>query len=169
MGRMSTKENKNIYHLAREKLQLSREKASELLGTIQPERIERIESEKAFPYPDEVLIIAEKYREPTLCNYYCSTQCPIGQRYVPMVSVKDLSQIVLEMLASLNMVRKNQDRLIEIAADGKIDHNELKDFISIQKELEHISITVETLRLWSEQMIANGMIDIDLYNALKEI
>ena len=40
MGRTSTKENKNSYQLAREELGLTREKASELLETIAPERIE---------------------------------------------------------------------------------------------------------------------------------
>lgn len=42
MGRTSTKENKNSYQLAREELGLTREKASELLETIAPERIEKI-------------------------------------------------------------------------------------------------------------------------------
>ena len=45
MGRSSTRENKTRYQLAREELGLSREKASELLETIAPERIEKIESE----------------------------------------------------------------------------------------------------------------------------
>lgn len=45
MGRSSTRENKTRYQLTREELGLSREKASELLETIAPERIEKIESE----------------------------------------------------------------------------------------------------------------------------
>lgn len=167
MGRVSTKENKNIYQITREELSLSREKAGELLATISPERIEKIESEKVIPYPEDVLVMAEGYKMPTLCNYYCANQCPIGRQYVPEIQVKDLAQIVLEMLASLNSVNKKQERLIEITADGKIGQDELEDFIHIQKELEHISITVETLQLWSEQMLANGTIDIDRYNALK--
>lgn len=167
MGRVSTKENKNIYQITREELSLSREKASELLATISPERIEKIESEKVIPYPEDVLAMAEGYKMPTLCNYYCANQCPIGQQYVPEIQVKDLAQIVLEMLASLNSVNRKQERLIEITADGKIGQDELEDFIHIQKELEQISITVETLQLWSEQMLANGIIDIDRYNAIK--
>lgn len=70
MGRASIKENKTPYHLAREALGLSREKASELLETIMPERIERIEGEKSLPRADEVLIMAAKYKKPELCNYY---------------------------------------------------------------------------------------------------
>ena len=165
MGRVSTKENKNRYQTIREELGLSRERASELLESITPERIEKIESEKTLPYPDEVLIMAEKYKRPSLCNYFCSHQCPIGQEYVPEVEIKELSSIVLEMLASLNSVNKRKDRLIEITADGKIDTDEIDDFIFIQDELERISITVETLQLWAEKMLANGIIDSEEYYA----
>ena len=167
MARVSTKENKNIYHRTRESLQLTREAASELLESITPERIEKIENERSLPHPDEVLVMAEKYKQPSLCNFYCANQCPIGQQYVPEVTIKDLSQIVLEMLASLNSMNKQKDRLIEITADGKITGDELEDFIYIQEELERISIAVETLQLWSERMLATGMIDAEQYNSHK--
>ena len=139
MGRASTKENKNIYQTTREALRLTRETASELLETIPPERIEKIENERSLPHPDEVLTMAEKYKQPDLCNYYCANQCPIGQEYVPEVKIKDLSQIVLEMLASLNSMNRRKDRLIEITADGVISDDELEDFIRIREELERIS------------------------------
>ncbi len=167
MGRASTRENKNKYQLIREELGLSREKASELLETIMPERIEKIESGKSLPRPDEVITMAEKYKRPSLCNYYCSNQCPIGQQYVPEVKIKELSSIVLEMLASLNSVNKKKDRLIEITADGKIDADEIDDFIYIQQELERISITVEAMQLWAERMLADGVIDAEAYNEKK--
>lgn len=167
MGRASIKENKNKYQLIREELGLSREKASELLEVISPERLEKIENERSEPHPDEVLLMSQKYRKPSLCNHYCSNQCPIGQQYVPEVQVKELSSIVLEMLASLNAAHRQKDRLIEIAADGRISGDEIDDFIFIQNELERISITVETLQLWAEKMLANGVIDPQQYNARK--
>lgn len=167
MGRASTKENKNIYQTTRESLDLSREKASELLETIPPERIEKIENEKSMPHPDEVLAMSKGYKKPSLCNYYCSNQCPIGKEYVPQIEVKELSAIVLEMLASLNSVNNKKDRLIEIAADGKIDADEIDDFIYIQEELERISITVETLQLWAEKMLANNVIDAEEFRKRK--
>ena len=163
MGRASTKSNKNRYQLVREELGLSREKASELLEAVTPERIEKIENERSLPHPDEVLTMAEKYKQPDLCNYYCANQCPIGQEYVPEVQIKDLSQIVLEMLASLNSMNRRKDRLIEITADGVISDDELEDFIRIREELERISIAVETLQLWSERMLATGVINAELY------
>ena len=168
MARVSTKENKNIYHRTRESLQLTREAASELLESITPERIEKIENERSLPHPDEVLVMAEKYKQPSLCNFYCANQCPIGQQYVPEVTVKDLSQIVLEMLASLNSMNKQKERLIEITVDGEVSEDELKDFIYIQEELERISIAVETLQLWSERMLATGKIDPELYRKYRE-
>ena len=167
MGRASTKENKNKYQLIREELGLSREKASELLEVIPPERIEKIENEKSMPHPDEVLAMSKGYKKPSLCNYYCSNQCPIGKEYVPEIEIKELAPIVLEMLASLNSVNSKKDRLIEITADGKIDNNEIDDFIYIQEELERISITVETLQLWSEKMLANNIIDAEEYKKRK--
>ena len=168
MGRASTKENKNIYQITREALELSREKASELLETIPPERIEKIENEKSMPHPDEVLAMSKGYKKPSLCNYYCSNQCPIGQEYVPEIKIKELSSIVLEMLAALNSVNNKKERLIEITADGKIDNDEIDDFIHIQNELEKISITVETLQLWAEKMLANNVIDVEEYQKRKE-
>lgn len=165
MARVSTKKNKNIYHTTREELHLTRETASELLEIISPERIEKIENERSLPNPDEVLLMAEKYQAPGLCNYYCAKQCPIGQQYVPEIKIKDLSQIILEMLASLNAMNKKKERLIEITADGRISSDELEDFIRIQEELERISITVETLQLWSEKMLATGVIDPEQYRA----
>lgn len=167
MARASTRENKNIYQRTREGLQLTREAAGELLEAITPERIERIESERSLPHPDEVLLMAEKYRQPSLCNHYCANQCPIGQEYVPEIKIKDLSQIVLEMLASLNAMGKRKDRLIEITADGVVAEDELEDFVFIQEELERISITVETLQLWAEQMLATGVIDRERYEAYR--
>ena len=168
MGRASTRENKNRYQLAREELGLSREKAADLLEVIPAERIEKIENERSCPHPDEVLTMSQKYKKPSLCNYYCSNQCPIGEQYVPEIKIKELSSIVIEMLASLNSVNKTRDRLIEIAADGMVSNEEIEDFIKIQEELERISITVETLQLWAEKMLAKGIIDPEAYRAKKK-
>ena len=167
MARVSSKKDKNIYQQTRENLDLSREGASELLEWISPERIERIENEKSNPNPDEVLQMANKYRLPRLCNYYCANQCPIGQEYVPEIKTKELSQIILEMLASLNSMNKKRERLIDITADGSISGDEIEDFVHIQEELERISVTVETLQLWSERMLANGVIDEEKYREYK--
>lgn len=168
MGRASTKKNKNRYHLAREELGLTRDEAAELLKDISADRIEKIENERIDPQPYDVLVMSKGYKKPSLCNYYCSHECHIGKQYVPEVQVKDLHTIVVEMLAALNAAGKQKDRLIEITVDGKISGDEVDDFIFIQEELERISLTVETLQLWAEKMLATGMIDPVAYNARKK-
>lgn len=112
MARRSTRENKNLYQTTREGLGLTREEASGLLETLSPERIEKIESERSLPHPDEVLLMSDKYKLPGLCNYFCANQCPIGAKYVPEIRIKDLSQIVLETVASLNSMQRKKNGLL---------------------------------------------------------
>lgn len=159
MGRKSTKENKNIYQTSREEAGFTREAAAELLEFISSDRIEKIESEKSLPHPDEILAMADCYKNPTLCNYYCSHECPIGQEYVPEVKLKDLSQITLEMLASLNSLEKEKTRLIEITVDGVISDDEKEDFERIQTQLSQISLAVDSLQLWVQKAIVDGKIN----------
>lgn len=168
MGRVSVKENKNAYQLAREALGLSREKAAELLEGLSPERIEKIENGRSLPHPDEILIMARGYKEPSLCNIFCARDCPIGEKYVPEVPPKTLSEIVLEMPASLNTMQRSRDRLIEICSNGQVDDDQVEDFVRIQQELESISITVEGLQLWAERMLAEGRINKELYLKYRE-
>ena len=166
MGRASTKRDKTAYQLARENLELSREKAAEL-AQMDDSKIERIENGKTQATPWDVIALASAYKKPELCNYYCANECPIGMKYVPEVKLKDLPQVILEMISSLNSMKKNQERLIEIGADGEIKDNELEDFIHIQEELERISLTVDSLKLWTEKMLANGNINAEQYKKLK--
>lgn len=158
MGRNSIRENKNIYHKSREAAALTREAAAEQLEFISESKIEKIEYDKVIPQPDEVLAMARCYKNPTLCNYYCSHECPIGQEYVPEVSFKELSQITLEMLASLNALEKEKNRLIEITVDGVISDDELKDFKKIQHQLSQISLAIDSLQLWVDKALMDGKI-----------
>ena len=164
MGRKSTKENKNIYQISRENVNLTRDAASELMEFISSDRIEKIENEKSYPHPDEILAMADCYKNPSLCNYYCSHECPIGQEYVPEVTAKDLSVITLEMLSTLNTLSKERDRMIDIAADGKVSEDEITDFLRIKEYLENMSLTIESLKLWVENTIASGKIDKNFFN-----
>lgn len=167
MGKRSVKENKNIYQIYREQAELTREKASERMEFISADRIEKIESEKSLPHPDEILVMADCYKTPDLCNYFCSHECPIGMKYVPEIKYKDLSQIVLEMLASLNSIDKERNRLIEITADGQITEDEYLDFANIQNQLAKISMSVDSLQLWMQKMIADGHIDKEKLDAAR--
>ena len=97
--------------------------------------------------------MSKAYDNASLCNHFCTHECEIGRKNMPEVSYKHLSQIILEILASLNSANRERERLIEITADSWIDDDEREDFLAIQKELSEISQSVETLKLWIEQRL----------------
>ena len=159
MGRKSVKENKTVYQLAREELVLTREAASDVMGYISADRIEKIENEKTLARPEEVVTMAQCYKKPELCNYYCSHECPIGIGTVPELKIKDLSQITLEVLANLTALNRERDRLVEITVDGTISEDERKDFEEIREKLSEMAVAVNSLSLWADNAINNGKIE----------
>lgn len=152
MGRKSVKDNKDIFQLSREKAELTREKAAEKIGFMSEDRIERIESGKSRVQADEVLAMADAYCDPTLCNRYCSKICPIGRKNVPEVELSDIRQITLEAVSALNSLESHKMRMIEIAADGKIDESETEDFENIKRLLTEISMSARKLKMWTESV-----------------
>ena len=159
MGRKSIKENKNIYQISREDMNYTREAAAEKLGFISSDRIEKIENERTLPHPEEILAMADCYKNPSLCNYFCSHECPIRIEYVPEIKAKTLSQITLEMLATLNKLTSEKNRLIEITVDGELSEDELPDFLKIKEELEKMAIAIDSLNLWLNHTIVSGKIN----------
>ncbi|MBP3195751.1 MAG: helix-turn-helix domain-containing protein [Butyrivibrio sp.] len=159
MGKKSIKENKNIFFESREEAGLTRAQASELIGTISESRLEKMETGKTAIYPEDVVDMSVAYKKPELCNYYCTHECRIGKTSVPEVKMSTLSEIVLAMLSALNSLDRQKERLIDITADGQITDDELVDFVSIQKQLDQIDLTVESLKLWMQSTIAEGKIN----------
>ena len=159
MGKKSIKEDKNIYFQSREEAGLTRAQASEIMGFISESRIEKIESEKTTVQPEDVVAMAEAYKKPSLCNYYCSHECRIGEAYVPEIKLSSLAEISLGILSSINSLNQQKDRLIEIASDGKINEDEVTDFLLIQSRLEKLSLSIDSVKLWLENAIANGQLD----------
>ena len=90
MGKQSTRENKTIYQLCREAAGLTRAEASEKMDAVSDSKIEKFEYETQEPTPYDILQMADAYKRPDLCNYYCSHKCEIGHRYVPEVEMTDL-------------------------------------------------------------------------------
>lgn len=72
---------------------------------------------------------------------------------MPEIKTKELSQITLEMLATLNILTKQKDRLIEITVDGHISENEKTDFLNIRNNLDDMALAIESLKLWIRNTI----------------
>ena len=120
------------------------------------------------PTPYDIVQMADCYKRPDLCNYYCSHKCAIGDRYVPEIEVSELSNIILETIGSLNDINPLTGRLIQIARDGKISDDEIRDFAFISKKLDEVSLAIDSLNLWVDKTISENNINADLLNAEKE-
>ena len=162
MGRASIKENKNVYQLARERVGMTRAAASEAMVWVTESRIEKIESGKSTPSPDEVLTMAKAYKKSALCNAYCRSECAIGQRYASAVQEEPIEKIVLALLAALNTLDKNKDRLIEITSDGVIHDDQIEDFVAIRDRLGHIASLADSLTLWFDDTVENGKVNPEI-------
>ena len=60
------------------------------------------------------------------------------------------------MLATLNKLTHEKERLIEITVDGELSEDELPDFFKIKDQLEKMSLAIDSLNLWLDQEIASG-------------
>lgn len=123
------------------------------------DRIEKIESGKSLPHPDEIILMAKCYKRPELCNYYCHHVCEIGKELVPELSIKELSQITIDVIASLNNMYNQRDRFIDIVVDGKVSDDEYEDFRKIYNQLQTLSISIDNLKLWLNKNILEGKIN----------
>lgn len=166
MGRVSTKENKNIYQEAREKMieddkPWSRERAADEIATVEDgrfsylneDRLVKIENETVKIQPEDVLALSIAYNKPELRNHYCCHQCPIGERDAPKIAFKDnIHEMLVNMTVTLESVNRRKMRLMEILSDGQVDESETSDLDLILEELKKISVTVESIQLWCEKM-----------------
>lgn len=155
MGRKSTKENKNIYQQIRDELNMTRADVSDKTdGVLSESRLEKIENGNLSARPEDVIMMADIYNKPELCNYYCTKECQIGERYVPAVeTVHDLPQITMELLSNLNALTRYRDRVIDITADGMISDDEISDFNLFRQHLSDMSLAIETLKLWADKHV----------------
>ena len=155
MGRKSTKENKNIYQISREAAGLSRAEAQDVTF-LSPDRIADIEDGKT-PHSDEVVAMAEGYKDAFLCNYYCAKECAIGCTNVASQEKnKSLARISIEMLNALNYLDAEKKRFMEIVEDEHISLHEMEDFQHIQQRFQKMESVIDSFQLWVKQYELNG-------------
>ena len=155
MGKRSVKDDKNIYQQDREEIDMTRAAAADATdGALSESRIEKIENGSLNARPEDVILMADIYNKPELCNYFCTKECQIGKKYVPEVTtVHNLPQITMTLLSSLNTLNREKDRIIDITADGKIEEDEREDFEKFQQHLSEMSLAIEALKLWVNKKI----------------
>ena len=73
-----------------------------------------------------------------------------------------------ETIASLDEINPLTGRLIQIARDGKITDDEIKDFAFISHKLDKVSVAIDALNLWVNKTASENNINIDMLNIEKE-
>ena len=124
----------------------SRDEAAKILS-IDPSRLYRIERGVTTPTPDEIHMMADRYRAPELEKYYCKNCCPLGCS-LPETKVQDLDRISLKALSIFRRISETQDRLLDIAEDGKVTEDEKEDMQEVLRNLEELEAVAQNLKLW---------------------
>lgn len=161
MGSGCTKDNENVYFVARknaarynERLS-SRESASELLGvSVSTLADYELGITKVVPV-DKVVLMADMYNCPELKNGYCKHECPIGKSMPIATKAKSIEGNVLKMLKQLDNDRISEikKRLIEIASDGVITDEEKPVLEEILKQVDELYEVISETRLIGEKVM----------------
>lgn len=129
----------------------SREAAADTVG-IERTRLARIELGLICPYPEEVRMMADAYNAPELCNYHCTTDCPIGRETVPKAETGGLEQIAVRVYSALRTADAIREQLIEIAADGVIDDSERPTLAQISARLRRMQAAASELQIYIDKL-----------------
>lgn len=164
MGRDATKAADNPWYKARKKAAeydgrlLSREGAAERLGmSVSAVADAELGLSKCMPV-DKAVLMADLYNEPSLLNYYCLHECPIGCRHCISDEVSDLDRITVKLMRSLNenSLEEVKDKLLDIAEDGVISEDEKPELEEILEYLEKVAKTVSELKIIGDRALGNG-------------
>ena len=161
MGTHATKAAANMYYKCRvaaskynDKLK-SREGAAELLG-LSSSTLASYELGLTKVVPVEnVMLMADVYNAPELKHWYCSNVCPLGED-APKVEVAELDRLTVKMLSVLKKADHIEDDLLDIAADGGIECDEVPTLESIMRTLDEIIAASESMRIWIKKNIKGG-------------
>ena len=149
----------NIYRKARKKAAkktplLNNCESAQDLVYIERTKLLAIESGDKNPSPDDVVSMARVYDAPELCNYYCTTQCPIGGGK-PTLMYEDFNEIAVRLMSAIHFLNDAHDTIYRVFEDGRINDYEVEDFKKIIETLKKLSYSADSLELWAKK---NGFI-----------
>lgn len=152
MANIAAKTSSNVFYKARcaaskhnDSLS-SREGAADIMS-IDRGRLYRIESGIAYPYPEEIRLMADLYNAPELENYYCTSMCPLGGD-MPKVDVADIDRILIRALSTFRKIAETKELLLDITEDGVISDDEKVDLNRVLENLEELEQITQSLRMW---------------------
>lgn len=164
MGREATKAAGNVWYEARMEAAkwddrlYSREGAADRLG-MSPSAVADTElgQSKCMP-PDKAVLMADLYKAPHLLNHYCLHECPIGKDRPVSEEVVPIERVTVKILKGMKLNRLDdiKDRLLDIAADGKVSEDEIDDLLEITSYLEDVAKSISELKIITDMAIKRG-------------
>lgn len=148
---MTTSENyTTIFQTCRQAAGITQERAAELLG-ISTRTLAAYESGERPVPPLRAADMVDLYGTQFLAMQYLRLYAPFAN-ILPAVERVPLPQAVCQLMAAMAKVEeaKVADRLLQIAADGRVDDLEEADFEAVLDELEPVISAVLALRYAQE-------------------
>lgn len=127
----------NIYKNARQSAGYTQERWAELLG-VSVESVRLYESTRGLPSDEVVARMAEVAVMPVLAYWHIKHKSAVANDILPDVDRLGLPQAVLQLLAAIQGFSPRCNELIAIAADGRIDAEEMIVYSRIVDELNDI-------------------------------
>ena len=127
---------RNIYYNARRAAGLTQARWAEVLG-VSESAVRKYESDEITPEDDIVLSMADYSGLQILGTWHLRRKSAIAAQTLPPVERLPLPQAVVQLLAAIQgfQDKHHADALIRIAADGRVDPEELPRFREIVRDL----------------------------------
>ena len=142
-----SKDYESMYARHRNAAGMTQERAAELLG-VAVRTLQAWERGESTPPNARVLSMCDVYGTPTLAIEHLRMCDIIAYDILPPVKAAPVAQAVCQLVSAMRRVEELHagDRLLEIAADGKVDELEKPDFDQLLIELEPVMAAVLALK-----------------------
>ena len=143
---------RNICHIGRKAAGMTQERWAEAVGC-SVEAIRGYERGEYMPSDDLAMRMADAAGMPVLSHWHLFNKSALARELLPEAQVLSLPLAVVRLLAAVQKfaAAHRTDRLLEIAADGKIDELEAMDFQQILTELQGIAAAAVNLKYAKEE------------------
>lgn len=149
---------RNICKIGRQAAGMTQERWAEALE-VSVEAVRGYEGGLYMPSDDLALRMADAAAMPVLSHWHLLNKSSVARELMPDVHLLGLSMATVRLLAAMGRFQAvhRSDRLLEIAADGRIDELEEVDFRAILEELQEITAAAMELKYAKEE-------DFDAYH-----
>lgn len=133
------RDSENIYRNARKTAGLTQERWAEYLG-ISPEAVRQYEGGIIMPGDEVVLRMAEVSGMHILAYWHLVKKSRLAAQILPeLEEQKGLPEAVLGLLIQMDDFREDgMEKLLRIAADGKVSEEEREDYMQILEQLREL-------------------------------